>query len=291
MIHRSTAALYLMCVAIWGTTWLAITFQIDAAPPEAAVVHRFLLAALVLFAWCRWRGLRLRYDLRQHRALAAQGMLMLGVSYVFVYHAEMRVVSGLVAVGFSASPLINMLGARIAYGTPMTWRVTLGGTLGLIGIGVIFHPELAGLRSGGETLSGVLFTALAVVTSAAGSLIASRNQARGIAVRPALAWASLYGAAVTLAVALAGGKSLALPVQPGYVAALVYLALFGSVIAFSGYLLLLQRIGAARAGYIGVMVPIVALVVSALFEDYAWTPATWAGVALSLAGNLLVLRR
>jgi drug/metabolite transporter (DMT)-like permease len=284
-------SLFLICVAIWGSTWIAITFQLGSIQPAASVFYRFLLAALILLAWCRMRRLQLRFGLRQHLALALQGALMFSLSYLCVYHAETLVASGLVAMGFSASPLLNMLGVRIAYGTPTSWRVALGALLGIAGIALVFGPELGPLSGDSRLVRGALYTALAVVTSAAGSVIASRNTARGVPVLQAMAFAMLYGSACSLIAAAASGEGLRFDWSSRYVASLLYLAIPGSVVAFAGYLTLLALIGAARAGYIGVMVPIVALLISYLFEGFAWHPTTWIGIALSVAGNVVILRR
>jgi drug/metabolite transporter (DMT)-like permease len=283
--------LFAMCVGIWGSTWIAITYQLGSVAPEASVFYRFLLAAGILFAFCRWKGLSLRFGLRQHLALAAQGTFMFSLSYMFVYHAEALVVSGLVAVGFSASPLLNMLGVRLAFGTPISRRVASGALLGIAGIVLVFWPEIGTLSADAGVGRGVLYTSLGVLASAAGSVIASRNGKRGVPVWQGLALGMLYGAACSLIITLAAGKPLGFEWSASYAASLVYLSLFGSVIAFAGYLTLLERIGPARAAYIGVMVPIVALVISALFEDYAWRPQTWLGIALSMAGNVVILRR
>jgi len=283
--------LFAMCVGIWGSTWIAITYQLGSVAPEASVFYRFLLAAGILFAFCRWKGLSLRFGWRQHLALAAQGTLMFSLSYMFVYHAEALVVSGLVAVGFSASPLLNMLGVRLAFGTPVSRRVAAGALLGIAGIVLVFWPELGTLSADTAAVRGSLYTALGVLASAPGGVIASRNSSRGMPVWQALAMGMLYGAACSLLITLAAGKPLGFEWSVSYVASLVYLSLFGSVVAFAGYLTLLERIGAARAAYIGVMVPIVALVISALFESYAWRAQTWLGIALSMAGNVVILRR
>jgi drug/metabolite transporter (DMT)-like permease len=283
--------LFAMCVGIWGSTWIAITYQLGSVAPEASVFYRFLLAATILLAFCRCKGLSLRFGWRQHLALGAQGMLMFSLSYMFVYHAEALVVSGLVAVGFSASPLLNMLGVRLTFGTPMSPRVAVGASLGIAGIVLVFWPEFGALRADAGVVRGALYTAFAVLTSAAGSVIASRNGARGVPVWQALTLGMLYGAACSLVVTLAAGKPLGFEWSASYAASLLYLALFGSVVAFAGYLTLLERIGAARAAYIGVMVPIVALVISALFEGYTWRAQTWLGIALSIAGNVVILRR
>jgi len=278
-------------VAIWGSTWLAITFQLGTVAPAISVFYRFLLAALILFAFCRWRGLGLRFGLRQHLPLALQGVLMFSLSYLCVYQAEELVVSGLVAMGFSASPLLNMLGVRIAYGTPMSWRVALGALLGIAGIVLVFSPELGPLTPDSGLVRGTLFTALAVLSAAGGSVIATRNPDRGVAVWQAMAFAMLYGALCSLMVALGSGHGLGFDGSLRYMASLLYLAIPGTVIAFAGYLTLLERIGAARAGYIGVMVPTVALLISYLFEGFAWQPATWIGIGLSVAGNVVILQR
>lgn len=287
----SNLSLFLICVAIWGSTWIAITFQLGSVAPAVSVFYRFLLAALILFAFCRWRGLNLRFGVRQHLALAAQGTMMFSLSYLCVYHAETLVISGLVAVGSSASPLLNMLGVRVAYGTPMSWRVGLGGVLGIAGIALVFWPELGTLAADAQAARGALYTILAVLASAAGNVIATRNAQRRVPVWQAMAFAMLYGSCCSLLVLLGSGHGLEFDRSLRYAASLLYLAVLGSVIAFAGYLTLLERIGAARAGYVGVMVPMVALLISSVFEGFTWRPETWLGVGLSVAGNVMILRR
>jgi drug/metabolite transporter (DMT)-like permease len=283
--------LFAACVAIWGSTWLAITFQLGAVAPEASVFYRFLLASALLFAYCRARGLALAFSRRQHAWIAFQGLLMFSVSYVCVYYAEQHLVSGLVAVGYSASPLLNMLGMRLFFGTAMTARVALGAALGILGITLVFWPEFAHLRTDGNVAIGALFTAASVVLSALSNMAAHRNQQAGLPVWQTMAWGMLYGALSTLLLALALGRPLGFEATPAYALSLLYLSVFGSILAFGGFLTLLGRIGAARAGYIGVMVPIVALVISSVFEGYRWQLLALAGVAVSVAGNVIILRR
>lgn len=283
--------LFAACVAIWGTTWLAITYQLGSVAPEASVSYRFLLASLLVFAWCKARGLPLGYGRRDHAWLALQGVLMFGIGYIFVYYAEEHVVSGLVAVGYSATPLISMLLLRVFFGTPMTAHVAVGGALGIAGIALIFLPEIAQLRGDRDIVAGLGYAMAAVVVSALGSMVAHRNHDARIPVWQSIAWGMLYGSIFSLAMTLALGKPLAITLTPGYLASLAYLAVLGSVLAFGAYLTLLGRIGAARSGYIGVMTPIVALLVSALLEGFHWQALTWIGVAVSVAGNAVILRR
>jgi drug/metabolite transporter (DMT)-like permease len=283
--------LFVAAVAIWGSTWLAITFQLGRVAPEASVFYRFLLGSLMIFAYCGARGLPLAYKARDHAWTALQGVLMFSVSYIFVYYAEQHVVSGLVAVGYSASPLLGLIGLRVFFRTPMTRPLIVGSILGIIGIALVFLPEFSKLRGDRETALGATYTVIAVVVSALGAIVAQRNQQAHLPLWQTMAWGMLYGSLFSLAVALGVGESLGFEPSAPYILSLLYLTVFGSIIAFGAYLTLLKRIGAARAGYIGVMVPIVALVISAAFESFRWHPLTWVGIAVSVAGNVIILRR
>jgi drug/metabolite transporter (DMT)-like permease len=287
----SNLQLFLTCVAIWSSTWIAITFQLGTVAPEVSVFYRFLLASLILFAWCLARRLPLKYPLRQHAWLALFGIFSFSISYILVYYAEQHVASGLVAVGYSASPLLGMLGMRLFFRTAITPQVATASLLGIGGIVLVFLPELAGLREGGRPVLGAAYTVGAVCVSTLGSLVAHRNQQARLPLWQSMAWGMLYGSIFSLCAVLAAGKPLAFEATPAYIASLIYLAVLGSIAAFAAYLTLLARIGAARAGYIGVMVPIVALVISAALEGFRWHLLTLAGIAVSVLGNVLVLRQ
>ena len=287
----SNLQLFMAAVTIWGSTWLAITFQLGKVAPEASVFYRFLLASLILFGYCLARRLPLRYSRREHLWIALFGLLMFSVSYIFVYYAEEHVVSGLVAVGYSASPMLGLIGMRVFFGTPMTRLLIIGSILGMVGIALVFWPEFAKLQGDRDTALGAIYTIVAVLVSALGAVVAQRNNNAHLPLWQTMAWGMLYGSLFALVVTLAVGKRLAFEPTLPYVLSLLYLAVLGSVLAFGAYLTLLKRVGAARAGYIGVMVPIVALVISALFEKFQWHALTWLGIAVSVAGNVIVLRR
>jgi drug/metabolite transporter (DMT)-like permease len=286
----STAQLFSACVAIWGSTWLAITFQLGRVAPEASVSYRFLLASLLIFAWNAVRGTSMRVSRSQHAWIALQGVFMFSASYLFVYYAEEHVVSGLVAIGYSASPLLGMLGLRAFFGTPMTPPVIAGSLLGIAGIALVFWPELALWKPGGEVVLGALCTALAVILSSLGSLVAHRNHGHDYPLWPSMAWGMLYGSLCSFAVTLVLGKPLAFAWSAPYVLSLLYLSILGSIVTFAAYLTVMKRVGAARAGYIGVMTPVVALVISAFFEGFRWHAATFVGIAVTVLGNVVILR-
>lgn len=287
-------ALFTACVLIWGTTWYAITFQLDGATPEVGVAIRFSLAAALLLAWCRWRRISLTFPLREHAWIALLGGLNFTATYLLVYHAERLIVSGLVAVGYSAMPLVNMALARLIFGTPMSRRVALAGLCGVVGIVLVFWPEFEraqfAARADAALVLGAVLTASAVLLSAFGNMVVHRNHEAGVEGWAPLALGMGYGAIVTWIVVAVRGDPVIIAWSPAFVLSLLYLSIFGSALAFGAYFTLLARIGAARAAYIGVMVTIVALIVSALFEGYDWRWITVLGIALAVFGNVLALR-
>jgi drug/metabolite transporter (DMT)-like permease len=289
-VRPSTPRLFAAATAIWGTTWIAITFQLGRAPPEASVALRFAIASLLLLGWCRLRGYTLRFPARVHVQLALLGLFMFCLSYLAVYRAETFLVSGLVALGYSASPLVNAAVSRVAFGTPATRGVVVGGFLGMAGIALVFWPELRRVRADGGVVAGALLVVAAVLASGVGNVFAARLERLGVNVWQKLAWGMAWGAAGSGLVALATGQGFRFSPVPSYVVSLLYLAVFGSILAFAAYLTLLERVGAARAGTVGVMTPVVALVISGFVEGFPWGPTTVAGVAVVVVGNLVVLR-
>jgi drug/metabolite transporter (DMT)-like permease len=279
--------LFAIATLIWGSTWLAITFQLGVVAAEASVVYRFALAALMLAAWCLASGRSLRFSAVQHAWFVAQGALLFGLNYLCVYWAELHIASGLVAVLFSLIVFLNLVGVRVFFATPISRRTILGAALGVSGVTLLFWRELAGMQT--DALRGILFGLAATVFASGGNLLAVRNQRHGVPLLPGVAWGMAYGTLTITVVAAVNGIAWTFDPRPGYVLSLLYLAAFGSVIAFAAYLTLLGKIGAARAGYVGVAVPVVALLLSTVFEQYQWTLPALVGAGLCLAGNVLVL--
>ncbi len=293
MTRLKTWQLFAVCVLTWGTTWYAITFQIGQTTPEFGVALRFGLAGGVVLLWCAAKGGALRLGVRDHARLALQGGFMYGLSYLCVYHAEKHLVSGLVAVGYSASPLVSGLGARLLFGTPVSARFLWGGALSLVGVALIFAPEFAKAAQQANQSSirwGAFFTVASVLLSSVGSLTASRNRTHGMPFWPSLGWGMLYGAIVAAVVAVAMGQRFSLPVATSWWLSLVYLSLAGSVMTFACFLTLQERIGPGPSGSVGVMTPLLALLVSVALESYQASLFTVLGAALAVWGNVLVLR-
>jgi len=173
----------------------------------------------------------------------------------------------------------------------VTRRFVFGGLLGLTGVALMFWREFGPAASSPDAALGGLFTVSAVLLSAIGSLVASRNRSRGLPFWPALGFGMLYGAVVGAVVALLMGLSFAPPAVATWWVSLLYLALAGSVLTFACFLTLQERIGPGPAGTIGVMTPLLALLVSMLFESFRPDALTLTGAALAVTGNVLMLRR
>jgi drug/metabolite transporter (DMT)-like permease len=285
------AALFVACSLIWGSTWLAITFQLGRVPPEMSVAYRFALAAALVALWCCASGRPLAFTAAQHAWLVALGATFFGFNYIAVYWAEQYVTSGLVAVAFSTIVFMSPIGMRVVYREPLTRRTLVAATLGVTGVGLLFLPELASAGRDSATAIGVVVALIATAIATVGNLVAVRNHKAGLPTLPATAWGMLYGALLAFVTSVVLGRPWAFDTAPSYLLSLAYLTVFGSVIAFASYLTLLSRVGATPSSFIGVATPVVAMLLSTLFEDYRWTWTGATGVVLALAGNWLALRK
>ena len=286
----SNAALYLIAVLIWGSTWFAIEFQLGVVEPEVSIVYRYLAAAAILFAWSRLRHLRLRFPGRAHAWFALLGFLLFGLNYVLAYRAQVYVTSALCAIAFSMMLWMNIVNARLFFGVRSNRRVLSGALLGMAGILTLFAPHIGALSLSDTVLWGLVLAILGALSASFGNMASQHVQKQKLPVVQTNAWGMLYGALWTGLYVAWAGYDIAFDWSPGYVLSLLYLIVFGSIVAFGAYLTLVGRIGAHRAGYATVMFPIVAMILSLLFEGLALDAPTITGFLLAIGGNLLVLR-
>ncbi len=287
----NTAFLYAGTVLIWGSTWLAIKYQLGVVAPEVSIAYRFALAAALLVGYCLFSGKRMRYGVREHLSMAQLGLFLFSSNYFVFYLATYDLTTGLIAVAFSGIVVTNILFGALFLGNPIRPRVAVGAAFGICGLTVVFWPEVRAFDLADGGTRGLLLSLAGTVLASFGNITSAANQRRGLPVLQANAYGMAYGAAFMVALALLGGRPFTFDPSLLYVGTLLYLALFGSVFAFGFYLTLVGRIGPDKAAYATVLFPVVALGLSTVFEDYRWSADAVVGMALVLMGNVLVLTR
>ncbi|CAG1017342.1 hypothetical protein BURC_01987 [Burkholderiaceae bacterium] len=283
--------LYLLTVLIWGTTWIALKWQIGIVPIPWSIAYRFWLAAAVLLLWLAWRRQWRWPSRRVAPLLLCQGLCLFCLNFVCFLYASQWIASGLVAVCFSTAPLWNAVNGRLLQNKPLAPQVLLGGALGLAGLMLLFGGELARDWDRPQTFWGLGLALAGTCCFSLGNLLSGAMQKLGQTPLQTNAWAMLVGASVIALYALVAGEPMRFDSSPRYVGAWLYLAIPGSVIGFTAYLTLVGRLGADRAAYCTVLFPVVALNVSAWLEDYVWTWPALLGLTLVAMGNVAVFWR
>lgn len=281
--------LYLATVLIWGSTFYAIKFQLGDVPEMWSIAYRFGLAALLLWCWCLWRKLPLRFTRRQHGWMALQGLFLFCLNYLLIYLATSDLTSGLIAVVFSSIVLMNILNGALFFGRPVEMKTLLGALLGILGIAFVFWPELAGLESNSSAFWGLVLSIAGTYIASLGNMLSSKNQQQHLPVVQSNVFGMSYGALMMAILAMVQGIMPVFDTSLSFNLSLLYLSLFGSVLAFGAYLTLVGRIGPAKAAYTMVLFPIVALGISTIFENYHWSWFALIGVCIVALGNLIIL--
>ncbi len=284
--------LYAVTVLVWGTSWLAMTFQLGTVAPEVSVVYRFAIAAAVMLAFCLATRRRMVFSPRDHVFIALQGICLFSTNFFLIYLGARYMTSGLVSVGFSTIVIMNILGCRLLFATKVTPGMASGAALGIAGMFLLFWPELAAFDLSRDGSRGLILVLAGTLSAALGMLTSAWNQGRrSLPVMQTNAYGMIYGTLFMALLVVLRGSDFGFDPSPGYVFSLLYLAVCASVFGFWSYLTLVGRIGADRAAYTSVLFPVVALTLSTWFEDYHWTATGAFGVALVLCGNALILAK
>lgn len=291
-----SSILFVAACLIWGSTFWAITLQLGQVAPTVSIVYRFALASSVLFAWCLLRGEKLRLSWAAQRWTILQGCCSFGLSYIGTYFAEQYVVSALVAVLFALMVFWNPILSRIAFGTPLTWRTWAAGSVAVAGVVLLFFHAIAdSLRdvvAGGQGhfILGIALALGATIASAVGNTLVVKVRQQESNVLVTMAWGMLWGTLLVALFALARGDAFVMPPTPTYWGGLLYLSLFGSVIAFACYFTLIDRIGTQKAVYIGVVTPVISVLMSIRLEHYRPGWMEIAGMVVCIASVAWALR-
>jgi len=279
--------LFVSTVLIWGTTWIAIALQVGDVPVVVSVFYRFATAGVVFILGLALLGRLERPAPGQQKWVLAQAMCLFSFNFLCFYMAAGYLASGVISVIFSLATIFNAVNARLFFGDRITAKTLLAGSLGVGGLMLMFAGDLSGAGTG-EAWIGILFATCGTMMFSFGNMVSRRNSASGLSPVTANAWGMCYGALILLALIWASGSEIILPRDTVYIGAMLYLAVIGSVVGFTTYLLMVARIGSAKAAYATVMFPIVALAISTFVEGYSWGVMNAAGLVLALCGNLVM---
>ncbi|QFU75608.1 DMT family transporter [Halioglobus maricola] len=286
------AVLYLSTVFIFGTTWLAIYYQIGEVPVTVSVFYRFALAAIIMLVGVRLLGKLQHTTWRDQGYLFLQGCCLFSFNFLCFYTATETIASGLVSVVFSLASIFNAINNRLIWKEAIPLRVVAAGAIGALGLVLLFLPELQGEGVSLVSPRGVFLAILGTYLFSLGNMITRRNGSVGLHPVTTNTYAMAYGALILALVLILTQQPLVMPTAAEYFPALLYLSVFGSVIGFTTYLLLVNRIGPNHAAYTTVLMPVIALFLSSWFEGYVWYVTSYVGLGLVLLGNLvLVLKR
>jgi drug/metabolite transporter (DMT)-like permease len=291
-----SSVLFATAALIWGSTFWAITLELGDVPPSVSVVYRFGLAAAVLFIACATRRDKLLLPWRAQRWMLLQGFLTFGVSYVCTYNAEQFVVSALVAVLFALMVFWTPICARMTLGSPISHRTWSAGAGAIAGVTMLFWQSIGAalhdLSHGGagSFLFGAVLAVIASIASSAGSVVVTKVREESSNLILTMAWSMMWGALFVAAFSLATGQQFVLPSRASYFGGLLYLSLFGSVIAFFAYFTLIDRIGSQKAVYTAVISPVVSVLLSIRLEHFRPGLVEWLGIVVCLASVAWALR-
>jgi len=285
---------FVLTGTIWGSTWFVITGQIDGVPAAWSVLYRFALATPALFLVAFLMKRRLKLTGPEHRLAILVGIFQFSGNFLFVYHAELYVTSGIVAMMFGLMMVPNALLARLFIGERTQGSFWIGSAVAIVGVSLLLMHEWranpdAGVV-GGNVALGIVLALLGILAASVANVIQANPTGRNVPMVSLLAWAMLYGTVFDLGFAWATAGPPPLPTSSAYWGGIVYLALIGSVITFPLHYNLVREIGAGRTAYNAILTISVAMLISTLFEDYRWTWLTAGGMVLAVVGMVLALR-
>ncbi len=284
-----TPVLFALTGLLWGGGALATAMQAGVTAAPWSVALRMALAGLLLLGYGRARDVPLIIPKGDRVFVVMQGVLFFALAFIAFYQAVQRIPSGLAALVLSTSSLFAALLGRVLLGSTLTPGLLWGALCGIAGIGVVFGPGFGSLGESGNT--GLAWALVAAIATAGGTVVGARNQQAGLPTVAVLGWGALIGGIASAAWALSERAPFVLDLSARYLGSLLYLAVAASCVTFMLYFELVRRLGPGKAAYTLATVPVIALILSAVFENLHLDGRVVIGAAAVLVGNILVLRR
>ena len=283
--------LFISTLLCWSPTWYLIKFQFGVVDPLISIFYRFFIASIIVFIFLILSNKKMSFNLHQHLSFLLLGVTLFSLNYIFFYLANTYLISGIVTIAFSTILIMNILGERIYFKIKSSKETLFAAGFGIVGILIIFGNELLNFKLEDKTHIGIILSFIATFWASTGNLIHQKNSKDKIPFIQSIAYGMLYGSIFTLIVAKFRGAEFVFDDSFSYISSLLYLSIIGSIVAFYLYLKLLGRIGSARAGYIGVIMPIIALIISTIFEGLQWTNNLIFGLPVLIFGCVLILNQ
>jgi len=292
---QSNIVLFLGALLFWSATWSIIGLtqvNIDL-DPTVSVFIRFILAGLIILTYVILTNRKLIFSLKEHLYFFILGIFLYSGNYIFFYHSNVYLPSNIPATVFCLLTIFNILGEKFIFKKPITSMTLSGALLGITGIGIIFYQDFVNFNLNSGTTLGLMFALFATLSASAGNLIAIYNKRNyNIPLLQNVAFAMIYGALVALIVSFIKGAEFYIPINNfSYLLGLAYLIIFGSIISFLCYIRFIENTSASTGGYIGVIMPILALIISMIFEDVKPDIFFLTGLPVALIGLLLILKQ
>lgn len=290
LLRPGIALPFILVALIWGSTWFVITGQIADISPHWSVVYRFAIATPAMFILAVVMGKSLKMGRRAHILALVIGLFQFSSNYTFVYMAELHLTSGIVALMIGMMIVPNAILGRVLLGQPITARFMVGSAIALSGIGFLLVNEAGTAPLGGSVALGAALAMIAMLSASIANVVQAGPSGKDVPLVSLLAWSMLYGTLIDFGLAWVLSGSPVFPTDPHYWLGTVWLAIAGSVVTFPIYYNIVRTLGAGRAAYNGVLVVVVAMVISTVFEGYHWTPLAITGAVLAMIGLLIALR-
>ena len=289
-VDASIVIPFIIFTMVWGSTWIVIRDQIGTVPPQWSVAYRFTIAAIAMALVAKSKGQSLKMDRGGLFAALVLGITQFSVNFNSVYVAEKFITSGVVATVFALLLIPNSLLAWAFLGQKPNARFFWAGLVAVGGVALLFANELRSSALANRDIAiGLGFTIVGLLGASAANVYQAGKEARRHPLLALLAWSMGIGAIMDIGLAFAIAGPPVVEPRLGYWAGVLYLALFGSVLCFALYFPVVRKIGPGKAAYSSVLVPIIAMTLSTMFEAYRWSPLAIAGALLSLGGMLLAL--
>ena len=283
--------LFLITLFCWSPTWYLIKFQLGYVDPLVSVFYRFLIASIFIFIYLILKKKNLKFSLNYHLWFLLFGICLYSINYVFFYLSNTYLISAFPAIVFSTVVIMNILGENFYFKKKPTLKTLIGAIIGMIGIVVIFNDEIFNFSLEKGTHIGLILALIGTFCASTGNMVHQRNLNNNFPSIQTIAYAMLYGSLVTFLITQIRGTELLFEYNFSYISSLLYLSIFGSIFAFISYLKLLENVGPGRAGYVGVVMPVLALIISTIFEKLEWQTDLILGLPILIIGAILVINQ